>query len=136
MVWSYNSPTDSEKDEVRFLIGDTMEEDQLLQDEEINYMLDQSRNLYLAAAKCCEAIAAKFARLADRSFGPKSINASQKHEHYIEMAEKYRKRGRTDLPYFGGIDPTEDGRDTHLNQPVFDKDMMTKYNVDPTKGDY
>ena len=40
MSWEYQGPSASDKDEVRFLIGDTDVEDQLLSDEEIQYLVD------------------------------------------------------------------------------------------------
>ena len=39
MAWEYEGPSASTKDEVRFLIGDTDFEDQLLSDEEIQFLV-------------------------------------------------------------------------------------------------
>lgn len=104
MPWTYSGdPASSAKDEVRFLVGDTNTADQLVQDEEINYVLlahadagSASIN-YRAAAEIAEAIAAKFARKADKAVGPLSIQAKQQHDHYVQLAGRLRK-----LAFTGG----------------------------------
>lgn len=64
-MWSYTGPNDSPKDEVRFLLGDTTEQDQSLSDEEIQYLLDlePDGNVYYAAANAAETMAAKYLKL-------------------------------------------------------------------------
>jgi len=50
-------PGASDKDTVRFLLGDTDPTSEFLTDEEIGWMLEQETNLYRAAALACELIA-------------------------------------------------------------------------------
>lgn len=46
MVWTYVSPGDSDKDHVRFLIGDTTDQDNVsLQDEEIEDLLTDRKSV-------------------------------------------------------------------------------------------
>lgn len=94
MAWSYSGdPSTSPKDEVRFLIGDTSEDDPLLQDEEIAYLLDQCGGSALAAAvAACEGIVAKLSREADLRSGATSISASQRHAHYAALLTDLRRR--------------------------------------------
>ncbi|NPV72077.1 MAG: hypothetical protein HPY55_15840 [Firmicutes bacterium] len=105
MVWSYSgNPASSPKDQVRFLVGDTLADDPLLSDEEIEFALASEVNTYLAAAFCCEAIAAKFARQADVSIGDYREAANQKAEAYRRKAEDLRIRAlRAVAPYAGAL---------------------------------
>ena len=47
---------------MRYEVGDTDEKMQLIQDEEIYYALSKEGTVLKAAARCAEALAAKFAR--------------------------------------------------------------------------
>lgn len=116
MSWTYSgNPSSSDKDAVRFLIGDTDETFPLVQDEEIQFALGTEANVYAAAAKCCEALAARFSREADRRMGSVSVQSSQKASAYKEMARDLRKKaGLGNLPYSGASD----------SAPVFTKGMM------------
>lgn len=98
MSWHYNGdPSENTTAEVRFLIGDTDESDQLLQDEEIEYVVSihpdpgASVSNYAAAAACAEAIAASFAKKMDKSVGGASLSYSQRHQHYMELAARLRQ---------------------------------------------
>jgi hypothetical protein len=119
------------------LIGDTIESDPLLQDEEINFSLTVESSLNGAAALCCEAIAKKFAREADRGLGPMRIAASQKSTKYDAMAKDLRKKAAGyGTPYSGNMsvsDRDTDKSDTTLNQPAFTRDMMS--NLDASEYD-
>lgn len=107
MSWSYYAGGGT-RDWIRFVIGDTDEDDELLQDEEIDAALSNEGNKYAAAAICADAIAAKFAREADKTVGPLSISASQKGERYLKLADKLRKQtGRRVAAWAGGISESE-----------------------------
>lgn len=94
MSWSYSGdPSTSPKDEVRFLLGDTSEDDPLLQDAEIAYLLDEHGGSPLAAAIAgCEGVVAKLSREADMSSGATSISASQRRAHYASLLTQLRRR--------------------------------------------
>lgn len=116
-MWTYSGdPTSSLLDAVRYTIGDTIETDPLLQDEEVQYELTQAgSNVLQAAVRCCEAIAAKFARLADSTMGQTSINASQKYAQYTALASHLRRKAAIKAtPYSGSTDTVA----------IFDKGMM------------
>lgn len=88
MTWTYSGdPSDSTRDAVRFLIGDTDTTDQLISNEEIDYMLTEHGTVSRAASESARSIAAKFARLMNRSIGGLSADFSQKYQHYMELAE-------------------------------------------------
>lgn len=114
MTWSYTGdPGSSAKDAIRFLVGDTDTTDQLLSDEEIawiNYEQTGSStsldDLYYSAHYACHAIAAKLARLADKSIGDLSVSLSQKANAYLTQAQelfKHAQRTNAPVPYAGGI---------------------------------
>lgn len=96
MTWTYDGdPNGDRKDQVRLLVGDTDTEDQLVQDEEIEFVLTQyvpvdGKPAWLAGAHTADMIAARFARKADRSVGPLSISAKQQRDHYRELAADLR----------------------------------------------
>jgi hypothetical protein len=86
MTFSYTLPVQGQfanlKDEVRFLLRDTVESSFSLADEELLYLLDDSENRpYLAASKGAITIAAKYgqaATVASRSIGDLSISTGYK----------------------------------------------------------
>lgn len=89
MTWTYSgNPSTSDVDAIRFVIGDTDTNDQLISNEEIQYMIDTYGASRHAASESCRAIAAKFARLMDRSIGGLSADFSAKYRQYLELADK------------------------------------------------
>jgi hypothetical protein len=79
MSWSYSGdPASSDKDLVRFLLRDTLSTDQLLSDEEVNYLVATWVDPYEAARNGALTLMAKFVRQADlsRSVGDLSISES------------------------------------------------------------
>jgi len=129
LTWSYTGdPNGSELDQVRFEIGDTDSTDQLLQDEEIGFVVLQESNLKYSAAECCVRIAAKFARQAQKSVGPLSISANQKYDQYIRLGAVLRAQGGTPpMPFAGGIsvsDVNTRRADTDANLGSFRTDLQ------------
>jgi hypothetical protein len=140
MTWTYTQAPETEvRDEVRLLVGDTDDLEPLVQDEEIAYSLvlwpkPSGKPAYLAGAHIADAIAAQFARRADRSVGELSISAKQQRDHYVELADNLRQMFLTNglgtdaasaqsfaavpagVPVLGGGGPTYLGGPTTLNQ--------------------
>jgi hypothetical protein len=124
MAWTYSGdPAASARDEVRFLVGDTDTNDQLLQDAEIAYTLSKYPNPLMAAVRSCMALAAKFSRQADASAGPLSESSSQKAKAFFTLAGELRAQaGRLAKPVFGGVVQSENetlDQDTNAVQPSF-----------------
>jgi hypothetical protein len=75
MAWSYE-PTqlqNSPKDQIRLLIGDTLDSDPLLQDEEIEYYITQcASDVNRAALSCLNVIITRICSTPDYSLGPYS----------------------------------------------------------------
>jgi hypothetical protein len=92
MAWSYSgNPASSDKDKYRFSIGDTIQSEPVLQDEEIDFILleyqDKNSRLYYLF----QAAANTFSREYKRSLGPQSEDPSKRLEHFQAQMEKYRK---------------------------------------------
>ena len=115
MAWTYNVAelSTSQLFQVRFMIGDTIESDPLLQDEEINLIIAEQGNVRSAAVECCERISSAFARQTDYKLGPYSVNASDRSKRYEEFAKKLRNKVGLAAPIFE--DP---------QRVIFDIDMM------------
>lgn len=101
MTWTYTGdPSVSNRDKVRFLIGDTDTNDQLVNDEEIAWALSEGGSIYQAAHDLCTVIASKFARLAtSKSVGDLSLSYSDRAETYHRLAERMlHLADRRDVP--------------------------------------
>lgn len=135
MTWTYTgtSSTDfSERDQIRFLVGDTDTTDQLVADEEIAFALTFEETVRGAAAVVAESIAGQFARKADKETGKLKIWLSQKAKAYLALATRLRnedssRRARAGVPVIGGIsesrkETVED--DTDLVVPAFRVGML------------
>lgn len=113
MAWTYsNDPSSSPKDAVRFLVGDIDTDDQLIGDEEINYIVEEFDDVYTAAGSVAETLAAKFAREVTHSGDGLSYSGNQLYQHYTDLAERLRRlaarRRRSGAgPYVGGISHRE-----------------------------
>jgi hypothetical protein len=131
MTWSYNTNllAINPKDAVRLLIGDVLQSDPQMQDEEIAYLVASRGTLYGAAAECCRALAAKFGRTVDQQAGTTKLSYSQLAKAYtlksIEFETKATLSGAA-TPYAGGIS-LSDKQLQDLNQdrvqPAFTKGM-------------
>lgn len=80
MTFTYTgNPSQSDRDKIRFLIGDTISADAHFQDEEITWMLSEwSNDVYKAATAACEILAGRYAHKAQvsKSVGDLSISES------------------------------------------------------------
>ena len=105
MTWTYTDPSASDKDAVRFLVGDTDTTDQQVTDEEIAYALAAEGSVNQAAASIARSIAAKYARKVDKSVGDLKYSYSQRQKAYLDMADRLEKDAAISgaSPYAGGI---------------------------------
>jgi hypothetical protein len=130
MTWSFDDSAlaSSKKDQVRLMIGDTDTTDQLVSNEAIVfYLSERGDSVSLAAADCCDIIAAKFSREVDTKNGALSVSASQRAAAYRKLSEDLRAQGAElcDV-FFGG--QSIDGKidletDTDAIQPRFARGM-------------
>lgn len=106
MTWSYVPGTLAtvQKDQVRYLIGDTNPAQPHLQDEEIRLALALTGSLYGAAANAARAIQAQLSSLVDQQAGSSKLFYSQAAKAYAALALRYdQKVALTVMPYAGGI---------------------------------
>ena len=142
-MWSYSTdPSTSPKDEVRFLLGDTNQNDPLISDEEINYLIGKWSDPYICAAMGAEALSAKYASLIDRSVGSLSISYSQRSQQFADLAKRLRQQARSTAASSGGAGPQvfgiawadkdEKDADTTLIPDTFDEGFMDNPGIDRT----
>ena len=132
MTWNYDGdPADNERDEVRYLAGDTDTNEQLKTDEEIAYAIAEEANIKGAAANICEAIAAMFSREVSTKAGASGelrLDLQQKAEAYAARALGLRKAAMAyATPICGGIsidDKDDQVDDTDRVKPFFKRDMF------------
>jgi len=110
MTWSYSgNPSTSDKDTVRFNVTDTDTNDQLVQDEEINYALTEYGSVSSASYYIALVIYGKFTRLYDKEKAGQ-VDISRKFlENYWNIVEKWKKiaGALNAVPYCGGISKDE-----------------------------
>jgi len=91
-VWTYSGdPRTSQKDQIRYMVGDTIESDQQLTDGEILYAIQAAGgvNRFRIASDLCNALASKFARLVDTVDKDLRTMYSSKSRNYRQMALQY-----------------------------------------------
>lgn len=94
-------PSISTKDQVRFLVRDTTVGSMVLSDEEIEWLLTQEQNVYMAAAAAAEQMVER--GVSSRSVGGLSISIDI--EGTKKRATELRMKGRAayEVPTAGGI---------------------------------
>lgn len=100
MTWTYSgNPGASTLDEVRFLIQDTNTNDQLLQDEELNYLITGYGDPYSAAVAAVSALIGRLASLQSESKKVGDLSLTRvygmqvaKYEALIKYLERERFR--------------------------------------------
>jgi hypothetical protein len=92
--------------QVRYLVGDTKENDQQVKDEEIQFALQQRPSVYGAAAIVCRALSAQKSRLVDTvNTADLRTTLSQQAGAYARQAIYYEQRDAK----FGGVIPVAGG---------------------------
>jgi hypothetical protein len=149
MTWTYGGDPDANaRDAIRFLVGDTDTNDQLVNDEEIAWVNKETTGsatattgVYDAAVRCCLTIASKFSRLADQSVGDLKVSMSQKAKAYRVQAEELarlaNREGSVPVPYAGGIsiaDKDADREDSDRVAPWFSTGQFTNKNKGGVKS--
>jgi|SRR5882672_427965 len=130
-LWSYNpaSIATSSLYQVRMLIGDVIQSEQQMMDEEIRWQITQYPSVWAAAAACARMIAAKYARMADTVQGDVRTMYSSRTRSYMAVAGSldFQGKGRSGaLAYAGGIsnaDKINQVEDTDRVSPQFNIGM-------------
>lgn len=124
MAFTYSAALTTNKDRVRFLLQDTTNttaRPNLLDDDEITWVLTVEMNIYMAAALCADALASRFRGQSQKIVGNLSITYSS--VMWSDIAKKLRARGSMHMvPTAGGITITDRDaiwENTDLLRPSF-----------------
>jgi hypothetical protein len=110
MAATYDASLSTNKDWVRFLIGDTVSGNYYVQDETIEAVLTTENNIYMAASRIARA---QYMRMTgggsveDRKVGETRVRY-QAAQRFKQTADELKNRGYTyAYPWAGGIDRSE-----------------------------
>lgn len=94
MSWTYSgNPSDSQLNEIRFIIGDTNEAEPIMQDEEIEYLITEyGNNKNLLMYQAFIRAATLFARDIKRSLGPQSEDPTDRLKFFKDQANSYKSK--------------------------------------------
>lgn len=140
MTFTYSGdPGNSDRDQVRFLVGDTAELAGVsLSDEEIAYLLVSEGSVLRAAVAGAERILDRLARQVNKQVGDLRIDATDRHRQYRETVARLRRQVRTGAPPWAGAISRRDkearAADGDRVEPAFSRDLHT-YPSDPATGD-
>ena len=111
------NPADSQKDYLRFMMGDTDMTAPLLMDEEYQYIIDNNvGNVNAQIAKACRQCAMCIGvRATKRTLGPQSEDNTARLNYFATMADKYEAAAK-----FSTTPPLPD----YDSEKVFTKGMM------------
>lgn len=128
MTWSYTSPSSSNRDAVRFLCTDTDTSEQLLSNEEIDWLLSVYGSVDQAAVSACRQISRQFARKAtSKQVGDLQIDWLKRSSDFAARADELEADiASSARPYAGGIyvaDSEAMAADGTLVQPFFRRGM-------------
>ena len=105
MVWTYVDTLATPRDQIRWFVGDTDTNEQLVSDGEITYASTQNPDVRLAAAEVADAISRKFARQPNVRTQDTTVDYTARAKQYRDLAmalrEQYALRGA--VPFAGGI---------------------------------
>ena len=131
MAWSYSDSLSTDRDRLRFRIGDVDSTDPLLTNELLDALLTSRGDPTLAAIDAVEGILAKFAREVDRSALGLGGARSQKTQFYRELLKELRAeaaRGSTGVFFGGGSIAEKEALLSDSDKPV------TPFRIDQFKN--
>lgn len=123
MTFTYNLGTDTGK--TRLEIGDVVQQDYSLTDEEIAVALTQNTDLLAVAIRCCEWRLARLSEYVSQSVGGQSTQTNQKYEQTKDTLDRLKTRAMYTfgaVPRAGGIEQsriTAAKQDSEYPQPAF-----------------
>tara|TARA_R110000751_G_scaffold187958_1_gene294063 strand:+ start:686 stop:1090 length:405 start_codon:yes stop_codon:yes gene_type:complete len=131
MTWSYSDSLGTDRDLLRFKIGDVDTDEQLLSNELLDALLTSRGSPTLAAIDAVEGILAKFARDIDRSALGMGGARSQKTQFYRDLLKELRAeaaRGDTSIFFGGGSISQKDSNREDSDAP------LTPFRIDQFKN--
>jgi len=126
MTFTYTGdPASSDRDAVRFWIGDTDDDNVLLSDEEIAYANSVHGNVFFTSAALCEQLAATGNSITGGvlKVGDLQEDRGSLSDHFNSLAKSLRRKGMMQaVPIVGGTsiaDKQSAANDTDLPSPSF-----------------
>jgi hypothetical protein len=128
MTFTYLDPQGRDQDAVRFEIGDTIERDHQVEDEDILYALEkEGENVCRAAARICEALAARYAAKEVFRAGTFQSQKTSIATKYLALARRLRARaigaGAFIVPSISVSTKSSYETDTDIPQPAFKRGL-------------
>ncbi len=105
MAFSYDPAAGGVRDTVRLLVGDITADAAQLSDEELDLLIAGQADAYLAAAQVCEALAGRFAQVAQLTIDGVSVDQGRAVELYHALAQRYRAQSRRNAQAAGPVGP-------------------------------
>ncbi len=106
MAWTYSGdPADSDRDALRFCIGDTDTGDQQMNDAELDFLLTQKGSVAGAAVEAVRKLIAKYSRQVNKSVGDLRLSLSDRVKSYKMLLRELQAalNLKTGGPIAGGI---------------------------------
>lgn len=133
MSFTYDSgDLSTELNRLRLEIGDTDENDTLLQDEEVAKIQAEKSTFYLRAAGCCGLICVKLSRKVRVKISGFSEDAGVVYDRYKELQNKFVQLASVSYPWAASItasDKITNEDDTSLVQPKIKKGIHNNKGV-------
>ena len=126
MSWSYNTALQSARDQVRFWCGDTNSSNQLVSNEEIEFVLRSVTNVKLAAADILDRLSVQYASMVDTQVGDLRKSYGKISDNFASRAKALRRQVPP-TPYAGGVSASRVGsnaEDSDIVAPPFRIGMM------------
>lgn len=131
MAWTYNpdGTNTSDKDKVRFHVSDVDINNQLVQDEEIEYILSEQSNILLASSIVADSIAKRLAVRADLKVVDFEEDSSRSAIAYAQLSKDLRSQAQKSTSvsfYAGGIskaDKKKNETNTDRVKPFFTRNQ-------------
>lgn len=133
LQWSYSGdPGASDLDHVRFLVGDTVSEEPLLDDREVLHAISDKVNLHMAASMLADHLAARYSRKANFTVGPVSKSMGDLADKFRQLAKDLKKEAASGgaAPSFPATKVAEKEtlqQDDTLTKPQFEIGMFDNY---------
>lgn len=130
MSWNYSKdPSKSDKDWIRWRLGDTDENEQLFSDQEIQAALDQEGDRNRALLVSAQALHAQYLRKVDSRMGELEFDYGQRAREIrrlIDQLEKEMLVASVAAPWAASISKAEKQAiedDSDRTEPYFERDM-------------
>lgn len=129
LQWTYSGdPGASDLDHVRFLVGDTLSSEPLLDDREVLHAISEKTNLHMAASMLADHLAARYSRKANFTVGPVSKSMGDLADKFRQLAKDLKKDATAaavpSFPATKVADKETLDRDDTLTRPQFEIGMF------------